>query len=171
MPQSGETVVAEAKRLNKPQLHALLMLGWSRMIARLGKGRFADLIEVTGPGLDKQLGGSMPSFETIDRAFDHDDAVLDDWLGAKGKRIVDAEAVCDTDDASLLITRLLLKLQEAEHPDSPGGRRIIHSELLGMEPLIRTLHGATGNWLAQIEALRAPTFDGTRIGRAAGTVA
>lgn len=156
MIEIAATVVAKAKSLTKPQLHAFVMLGWARGIARLGKGAFADKIEVTGAGLDKQLAGSMPSFEAIDKAFDADETVLDDWFAAKGKRLVDREATCDTDDASLLITRLLLMMQEAEHPDSPGGRRIIHSELLAMEKLIRELNGASGNWLAQIDALRKP---------------
>ena len=156
MTASAETVVAKAKPLTKSELHAMLMLGWSRAIARRGKGAFADRIEVTGAGLDKQLAGSMPSFETIDRAVDDDATVLDDWLRAKGKRLVDLHAVCDTDDASILIARLMLWLQEAEHPDSPGGRRIIHNELIAAEALIRQLHGATGNWLAQIETLRRP---------------
>ena len=56
----------------------------------------------------------------------------------------------------LLIDRLLVTLHEAEHPDSAGGRAVVHSELLGMEALIRELHGASGNWLAQIEAMRRP---------------
>lgn len=156
MQQSDNTVVSSNRSLNKPQCHSLLMQGWSRAIAKLGKGRFADAIGISGPALDKQLVGSMPGFDCIDAALDACPTVLDEYLRAKGKRLVDEEAVCDTDDASLLIARLLVKLHEAEHPDSPGGRLVVHSELLGMELLIRQLHGATGNWLAQIEALRRP---------------
>lgn len=156
MQQNDHTVVSQKHRLNKPQLHALLMEGWSRAIVKLGKGKFADALEISAPALDKQLTGSMPGFECIDKAFDECPTILDEYFRAKGKRIVDENAVCDTDDASLLIARLLVKLQEAEHPDSPGGRSVVHSELLGMEALIRQLNGATGNWLHQIEQMRRP---------------
>jgi hypothetical protein len=144
------TVVAGTQRLNKQQLHAKLMRGWARGIDRHGKGTFADKLECTTTGLDKQLAGSFPSFETLDRALDAEPTVLDDFMLAKGKRIVDANAVCDVDDASLLITRLLLWLQEAQHPDSPGGRAVVHTELLPAEFMIRQLHAATGNWIAKI---------------------
>ena len=80
--------------------------------------------------------------------------VLDDIADRYGKRVVDKDAVCDTDDASVLVARLMLWLQEAQHPDSPGGRRIVHGELLDAEKVIRQLHGATGNWLAAIAELR-----------------
>lgn len=156
MQHNEQTVVAKRQRLGKPQVHALLMEGWARAIVKNGKGRFADALEISTVALDKQLTGSMPGFDCIDKAFDVCPTVLDEYLRAKGKRVVDEEAVCDTDDASLLIARLLVKLQEAEHPDSPGGRAVIHSELLGMEALIRQLHGATGNWINQIEVIRRP---------------
>ena len=156
MQHNDDTVVSKRQPLSKPQLHSLLMQGWTRAIAKLGKGRFADAIGVSGPALDKQLVGSMPGFDCIDAALDACPTVLDEYLREKGKRLVDQDAVCDTDDASLLIARLMVKLQEAEHPESPGGRAVVHTELLGMELLIRQLHGATGNWLGQIEKLRRP---------------
>lgn len=150
------TVVGETKPLTKGELHAKLMIGWARAIATCGgKAAFAERMEMTSEGLRKQLNGGFPGLDTIDRAFDIEPTVLDDWLQAKGKRVVDEHAVCDTDDASVLIARLMLWLQEAQHPDSPGGRSIVHTELIGAEQLIRRLHGATGNWLARISALRA----------------
>lgn len=149
------TVVGETTKLSKPRVHSLLMQGWARAIAKNGKGNFADGIEISVPALDKQLTGSMPGFDVIDRAFDLCPTVLDEYLTAKGKRVVDAEAVCDTDDASVLIAKLMLWLQEAQHPESPGGRRIVHTELVNAEKIIRQLHGATGNWLARIGELRS----------------
>lgn len=155
---SQQTVVAATQPMTKQQLHAKLMSGWARGIDRHGKGTFADKLDCSTEGLNKQLSGSFPSFETLDKAFDAEPTVLDDWLTAKGKRVVDANAVCDVDDASLLISRLLVKLHEAEHPESPGGRAVVHTELLGMESLIRELHGATGNWIAEIDQIRSPSL-------------
>lgn len=151
------TVVPQNARFPKSRIHALLMQGWARGIAEHGRGTFADHLEVSEPALRKQLNGSMPDFECIDRALDAVPSVLDDYLAAKGKKLVDADAVCDTDDASVLVARLMLWLQEAQHPDSPGGRRIVHTELTAAETVIRQLHGATGNWLAAIRQLREPS--------------
>jgi hypothetical protein len=150
------SVPEDRRPLTKGELHAKLMVGWSRAIAAVGsKAAFAERMDITTEGLRQQINGSFPGFDMIDRAFDLDGSVLDDWLTTKGKRIVDDNAICDTDDASVLIARLMLWLQEAQHPESPGGRRIVHTELVGAEQLIRQLHGATGNWLARITDLRS----------------
>lgn len=149
-------VVGEMRPLTKAGLHAKIMRGWARAIDTCGgKASFAERMDMSGEALRRQVNGSFPGLDMIDRAFDIDGTVLDDWLEAKGKRIVDKEAVCDSDDASVMIARLMLWLQEAQHKDSPGGRRIVHTELVGAEALIRELHNATGNWLAQITTLRA----------------
>jgi hypothetical protein len=150
------TVVGQKRPLTKGELHAKLMVGWARAIATCGgKAAFAERMDMTGEALRRQINGSFPGLDMIDRAFDIDETILDDWLKHKGKRVVDEQAVCDTDDASVLIARLMLWLQEAQHPESPGGRSIVHTELIGAEALIRQLHGATGNWLARISDLRA----------------
>lgn len=152
--QRNNPVVGEQRPIPKPQLHALIMLGWARAVAKHGKGGFADALESSTQALDKQFAGSMPSLEMIDRALCADDTVLDDWLKARGKRLVDSDAVCDVDDASVLIARLMLWFQEATHPDSPGGRAIVHTELLDAELMIRRLHQATGNWISAINTHR-----------------
>lgn len=154
--QRSETVVSKPERLTKHQLHAKLMVGWSRLIARFGKGGFADMMELTTAGVDKQLAGSMPRFEQIDRAFDEDDTILDPWLESKGKRIVDKTAVCDVDDFKVLLARTTLKITEATHPDGPGGTTITHGEYLDGEDLMRQLNRATAQWLERCASIRAP---------------
>lgn len=150
------SVGGKTRSLTKAELHSVLMIGWSRAIASCGgKGAFVDRMDTNDETLRRQINGSFPGFDMINRAFDIDGSVLDDWLLAKGKRVVDEGAVCDTDDASILVARLMLWLQEVQHPDSPGGRSIVHTELIPAEQLIRQLHGSTGNWLARISALRA----------------
>jgi len=144
------SVVRNRSKLTKLELHALLMSGWHRGIVAHGRGGFTDKLEISGTALNKQLSGSMPDMETIDRAFDAEPSVLDDYFARKGKRLVDANAVCDVDDASVLITRVLLWLHESQHPDSPGGRKVVHTELIPAEFMIRQLHQATGDWLGSI---------------------
>lgn len=150
------TVVPKTEQLTKACLHAKIMRGWARAIDKHGKGRFADLLDISTVALDKQLSGSMPSFEVIDRALTVEETILDDWFRAKKKRLVDENAVCDVDDFSLLITRVLLMIQEAEHPEGPGGRTIVPQEYLAGEVLIRELHGATGKWLERCADIRRP---------------
>jgi hypothetical protein len=153
---TGPTVVANAERLTKAQLHAKVMRGWARGIDRHGKGTFADRIECSIQALDKQLAGSLPTLETIDRAMDAEPSVLDDYFEAKGKRLVDKEAVCDADDCGLLIARVLVMLNEAEHPNGPGGRAIVPQEYLAGEKLMRDLHAASARWIQRCTEIRQP---------------
>lgn len=150
------TVVPNTEPLSKQRLHAKLMAGWNRAINTLGKGKFADDIDCTVTGLNKQLAGSMPDLEAIDRALCVEPTVLDDWLAYRGKRLVDENAVCDTDDLGLLMARVLVMLSEAEHPDGPGGRTITHTEYLGGEALMRQLHSSSGRWINRCNELRRP---------------
>jgi len=154
---TAPTVVAKNERLSKARLHAKIMRGIARGIDNLGgKGRFADAIDLSTQALDKQMQGAMPSIEVLDRVMDVEPTVLDDWLRAKGKRLVDEDAVCDVDDCSLLIARVLVMLNEAEHPNGPGGRAIVPQEYLAGEKLMRELHGATARWLHQCTEIRRP---------------
>lgn len=155
MPQRN-TVVGEIEPLSKQQLHAKVMLGWSRAIANLGKGAFADKLDITVPGLDKQLAGSMPGFDLIDKALDLEPSLLEDWLSHKKKRLVDIDAICSTDDIGLVMARLLAWFHEASHPNSPGGVAIVHSEKLAAEPLMRQLHCEIGKFLEEIAGMRRP---------------
>jgi hypothetical protein len=152
-----DTVVAAPQRLTKQRLHAKLMRGWSRAIDNHGRGAFLDALGISSQALTKQFDGSMPNFELIDAAFDLDDTVLDDWAAAKGVKIVDKDAVCDSDVAALNVSRLLTWILESQRPDSPGGSRIVHTELLPNEELIRAVHRLTGNWLQQITGHSEPT--------------
>jgi hypothetical protein len=152
-----DTVVVKPQPLSKARLHAKLMRGVSRGIDKAGgKGRFADAIDLSVQALDKQLSGSMPGVEVLDRMMDAEPSVLDDWMRAKGKRIVDEDAVCDSDDLNVLLARVSLMLAEAEHPDSPGGRTIVPQEYLTGEEAIRKLHAMTGRWLARCADIRRP---------------
>lgn len=148
------TVVHSASSLTKLELHAKLMRGWSRAIERLGKGAFADKLGISTAGIDKQLTGSLPGFDLIDHALDLEPTVLDDWLRAKGLRLVDRDSVCDTDDVSVLVSKLLNKLLEAQHPDSPGGRRIVPTEVFDMEHLLREVVRVASTLLDQGDTYR-----------------
>ena len=153
---ADQTVVANRATIAKPRLHAKLMQGWNRIIDKMGKGAFADALGCSTVAIDKQLTGSMPGFDLIDAAFCIDPSVLDDWLQHRGMRLCAIDAACDADDMGLLMARVLVLIQEAEHPDSPGGRSITHTEYLNGEKLMRQLHAATGRWVDRCTDIRRP---------------
>lgn len=150
-------VVPSVSDVTEDQFHGAMIAGLGRAEVSVGSRKaLAYTMDVSPKQLGNIFAGAAPHPKRLWDALAVEPTALDDIARLYGKRMVDQEAVCDTDDASLLIARLLVKLQEAEHPDSPGGRNVTHSELLGMEGLIRQLHGATGNWLNQIEGIRRP---------------
>lgn len=148
------TIVPNNDALPKQQLHAKIMRGWARAIDKRGKGRFADDIGCSSTGLDKQLSGSLPSLEAIDKALCVEPTVLDDWLKYRGLRVVAEDASCDVDDMQLLLGRVLVMIAEAEHPAGPGGRAVVPQEYLNGEKLMRDLHAVTGRWLEKCTSIR-----------------
>lgn len=149
-----QPVVRKCSKITKPQLHDLLMIGWQRAVSKFGKGAFAEALEISTVAVDKQLAGSMPDFATIVEAYAHDDEILNDILDTLGVRIVPKEAACDTDDLNLLLARALVKINEATHPDGPGGRNITHSEYLDGELVMRALHKTSGAWVERCAVIR-----------------
>jgi hypothetical protein len=151
------TVVRNCTIATKMELHSLVMPGWARGVKAHGKGGWADKLGISTVALDKQLTGSMPGLECIDKALDVEPTVLDDWLDRKGKRLVDKEHDEGVRDLTLLLAQVNLKIAEAQHPSSPGGEQITHSEYLGAESLMRELHAATGRWIERCNDIRKPT--------------
>lgn len=149
-------VVRNCSKLPKAELHDLLMVGWQRAVARHGRGAWTDALEITDEALRKQLNGSMPSFETVVDAYSCAGDVLDDLLDRLGSRIVPKDATCDTDDLRVLLARVMLKLQEAVHPTSPGGAAIVHQEYLDAEAEMRALHKLSGDWIQMCADIRKP---------------
>lgn len=151
-----QTIVRKCSTPNKPRLHDLLMIGWQRCVARYGKQAFAEKLDISTVAVDKQLSGSMPDFSLIVTARGFDEDVLNDVLDELGLRLVSKEATCDVDDLNVLLARALVRINEAIHPDSPGGRAIVHSELLAGEDDMRALHKASGDWLQACADIRRP---------------
>ena len=149
-------VVRNCEPLPKQQLHELVMAGWSRCIARFGQGAFADALGITGAALRKQLAGSMPDPELLMNSVTICPHALADVFDKLGLRLVSKEAICSTDDVEVLISRLLNKLLEAKHPDSPGGKAVVYSELMPIETLLREVHGALGSYIATVDEVRRP---------------
>lgn len=146
------TIVRKINGPSKSELHDLLMIGWARCIAAYGRGAFADALEISAVGIDKQLAGSMPDFATICHALLLDPHVLDDVMARLGKRIVDKDAVCSTDQrASAVLVAALKKSIEAE-----ADGHIDHNELLGMEAELRATRAVVDALLQRITDLRKP---------------
>jgi len=149
------TVLPKSTEISEADFLAAQIRGLSRAEKAAGAKALAFMLDITPKQLGNILAGASTHPKRQWDALAADPSALDDIAALYGRRIVDKEAVCDVDDASVLIARLMLWLQEAEHPESPGGRSIVHTELLPAEFMIRQLHAATGNWLEQIKRARA----------------
>jgi hypothetical protein len=161
MVQRGN-VVPETTDVSEAQFMAAMVAGLARAEKNVGTKALAFTMDVTVKQLGNILAGAATHPKRLWDALAADDTAMADIADLYGKRLVAKEAVCDVDDASVLITRLLLWLHEAQHPNSPGGRNIVHTELLPAEFMIRQLHQATGNWLGQISNHRESTACSTR---------
>lgn len=151
-----QTIVRNCSKISKSRLHDLLMIGWSRTVSKFGKQAVADELDISTAAIDKQLAASMPDFATIVDVYGFDSEVLDEVLDELGLRIVPKDTVCCVDDLNLLLSRALVKLNEAVHPDGPGGREIVHTEYLDGEDVMRALHAKSGDWLARCGEIRRP---------------
>jgi hypothetical protein len=151
-----QTIVRNCSKISRAELHDNLMVGWQRCIARYGKGPFAEELDVTTAALDKHIGGSMPGFDSIVDAFGIDGDVLNEVCDRLGVRIVSKEASADLDDLNLLLARALVIINGATHPESPGGRAIVHSEYLEGEDVMRAINKASGDWLERCASIRKP---------------
>lgn len=151
-------VVPETPNVTEPEFHAAMLSGLARCEKLSDEKALAFVMDIT----TKQLGnirtkGSMPAPKRLWDAHAAHGTGLEEVAALYGYRIVAKEAVCDVDDASVLITRVLLWLHESQHPDSPGGRAVVHTELIPAELMIRQLHQATGDWLGSIAEHRSKT--------------
>jgi hypothetical protein len=153
---SRPTLVRKCGKVSKASLHDLLMVGWQRMIATYGKGPFCDYLEISTTAMDKQLTGSMPGFDLIVDAVCAEPHVLDDVMAALGMRMVAQEGDCDADDMQVVLAKLMLWHAQATHPDSPGGRRVVHSEVGDAESWLRQIHKLSGDLIAGLAEARKP---------------
>jgi hypothetical protein len=157
MTQCGETVVPKSSDVTEAEFRAAMLSGLARADKRVKAKALAFAMDIT----TKQLGnitekGGMPGPKRLWDALAADDTALDDIADLYGKRLVPKDAVCDVDNAALVMSSLLAAMIAAEQPDSPGGRLITHGELLSMEDLVRAVHAKTGTMLTQITDLRRP---------------
>jgi hypothetical protein len=150
------TVVPEMKDVTEHDFRAAMLAGLARCEKKSSDKALAFVMDITTKQLTNiQDKGATPSAKRLWDAHGAYGTGLEDIAALYGLRLVSKEAVCDVDDASVLIARLLLWLHECQHPESPGGRSVVHTELLPAEFMIRQLHQATGDWLAEIASLRA----------------
>lgn len=145
--------------VNEAKFHNAMIRGLSRAADALGSLKaLAFVMDIS----TKQLGNIMAGASTDPkRLWDAhiaapDADVMNDIAELYGKRLVDKNATCDTDNLNVLLARVLLMVNEATHPDSPGGRAIVHTEYLDGETLMRQVHTMSANWLEQCAQIRRP---------------
>lgn len=145
----------EIEALPKHRVAASLAAGWARIIRKRGKGTFADRAGTTERTVENALAGkTLPEGHTIFNSLAVDTTSLDEVFDEYGLRLVPKDAVCDTDNLGMLLAQLHLWLERAKHPDSPGGAKIVHSEKLEGEMLLRSAYTEIGRFLEECASLR-----------------
>lgn len=147
---TARPVVPQMTVLDEEAFQNKLVAGWSRIIALVGKPKFALDVGMSTRGLDKVLAGSTPRGATIFNSRAIHSTALDELLAGYGVRIVPAGAAASTDDhAGLALLRAATKCIEAE---ADGGKD--HRELLGMEAELRIAGASIAGMLARIDRLK-----------------
>jgi hypothetical protein len=156
------SVVPETIVVSDAEFRVAMVAGLARAQKKAGGAKpLAYIMDLSTKMLGRILGGESDT--SPKRLWDAHAATgtgLEDIAELYGLRLVPKDAVCDVDNATLVMSGLLNAILTAEHPDSPGGRAITHSELLGMEDLVRQVHAKTGKMLTQIADHRRPRVVG-----------
>jgi hypothetical protein len=155
---TGSTVVPETSRVDEADFRNAMIAGLARAQKRVGAKALAFVMDLSPKALGNLFGGTAKSTDPkrMWEALSACPTALDDVAELYGRRLVSKEAVEAGDFGTLPIACLLERVARAESPDSPGGVAKTHQELFDMEEHIRAVHQLTGEWIARINALRAP---------------
>jgi len=137
--------------LPKHRVSALLSAGWARVIAKVGKGAFADAVEVTENTVGNALAQrAVPELHTALNSLSIDPTALDELFAAYGVRIVPLHNGAANDLVTAAgVIQAMGELVEA-HAD---GRRD-HNETLAIAALIRPHMAALSSIVHEADALR-----------------
>ncbi|MDH4746654.1 hypothetical protein OMP43_21745 [Sphingomonas sp. CBMAI 2297] len=156
MTNAAGSVVPETSSVREEEFHDAMVSGLARAQRRVGQKPLAFVMDMTVKQLRNILGGSSPHPKRMWDALGADPTVLDDVADLYGRKIVSKDLDTSADLGTLPLATLLAKVAEAESPASPGGTAKTHSELLGMEEEIRTVHALTADWIERINIARSP---------------
>nr|WP_157034308.1 hypothetical protein [Sphingomonas sp. Y57] len=155
MPRPGN-VVPEMSTVTEDEFHGALAAGLGRAERKVGAKALAYIMDCTTKQLRNIFGGSVPHPK---RLFDAHLAVpeagmFDDIGELYGCKVVAKDAADNLSDLTLTLARALVMIREVQHPSSPGGEQVVHSEYLAGEELMREIHNASGAWLDRCSVIR-----------------
>lgn len=87
MTSEGNSVLLKQGPISEARFHDLLVAGFARVAAKLGKGTLADRMGRTVRALDNIFAGSTPSAKAMLDALRADETVLDELLRSYGFRL------------------------------------------------------------------------------------
>lgn len=140
---SVNPVVPKNAPPSEQQFQARLVQGWSRCIATIGKGTFADKSGRTVRALDKVLGGGGVTAKGLLDSLTADPSALDELLADYGFKLTALDAV-DGADAHLLAATAGLA---ATHAEAMADGRVDHVE---EQRLAAAARPVVAEWTARI---------------------
>lgn len=154
----SRNVLPKKQDIPEADFHRAKLAGLERAEKAVGGEKvLADVMRLTRRQLGNIKRGGSTHPQRIWDALAADRTALDDIAALYDVQVVARNAEALDKPATLSLAQLLTEIAKAESPDSDGGTRKTHRELIGMETLIREVHALTAGWIEQINAHRAPT--------------
>ena len=154
MASNSTKVLRSVAALPKHRVSALLAAGWSRVVAQMGKGTFADAVETTTRTVEHAMSGGnkLPEAHTLLNSLAADPSALDELFAAYGVRVVPlhSEAANDLATAAGVVNamgEMIARLAD-------GVR--CHNDTLAIAALIRPHMPAMAAIVTEADALRVP---------------
>jgi len=149
-------VVPETSSVTEDEFHGALAAGLGRAERKVGAKTLAYIMDCTTKQLRNIFGGSVPHPK---RLFDAhvalpDAGVFDDIGELYGCKIVARDGADNLADLTLTLARALVMIREVQHPNSPGGEEVVHSEYLAGEALMREINNAAAAWIERCAVIR-----------------
>lgn len=127
-------VLRQIAPLPKHRVAALLAAGWSRVIARIGRGTFADTLEVSENTVGNALAGrTTPELHTALNSLAADPTSLDEVLAGYGLRLAPLHATAAND--MVTAAGVINAMGELVKALADGNRD--HNETLAIAALLR----------------------------------
>lgn len=150
--RARNNVLRTIEPLPKHRVSALLSAGWARVIAKVGKGAFADRVEASARTVENALAGNTnPELHTALNSLAVDPTALDEVMAGYGFRLIPlhAEAANDLATAAGVVNamgELIARLADGDrdHNDTLAVAALLRPHVPAIEAIVREADALRG---------------------------